>query len=185
MMILAKLETKPELMLLYSKLEKFPRVIAKMKGEDVLLSNRDQEVYNIASELPEQDKTNILKYYSVAREEADNLIAELADEIKLKPDLLESFFVQTLPPDETAEKQLIMKCLDQNELKKLKSMLAETYVKEVLSNQEKRMQLLNDVQGYPEEVKFNDPLWRSKKNMTEDYMTKLNVYVALHRKTKQ
>jgi hypothetical protein len=30
--ILAKLETKPELMLLYSKLEKFPRVIAKMKG---------------------------------------------------------------------------------------------------------------------------------------------------------
>jgi hypothetical protein len=89
--ILAKLETKPELMLLYSKLEKFPRVIAKMKGEDVLLSNRDQEVYNIASELPKQDKTNILKYYTVAHKEADNLIAELADEIKLKPDLLEFF----------------------------------------------------------------------------------------------
>jgi hypothetical protein len=89
--ILAKLETKPELMLLYSKLEKFPGVIAKMKGEDVLLSNRDQEVYNIASELPEQDKTNILKYYTVTHEEADNLIEELADEIKLKPDLLESF----------------------------------------------------------------------------------------------
>jgi hypothetical protein len=160
--ILAKLETKPELMLLYSKLEKFPRVIAKMKGEDVLLSNRDQEVYNIASELPEQDKTNILKYYTVAREEADNLIAELADEIKLKPDLLESFFVQ-IPEGETAEKQLIMKSLDQNELKKLKSMLAETYVKEVLSNQEKRMQLLNTVQDYPESVKFNDPLWRSIK----------------------
>jgi hypothetical protein len=75
-------------MLLYSKLEKFPRIIAKMKGEDVILSIRDQEVYNIASELPEQDKSNILKYYSVAREEAENLIAELADEIKLKPDLL-------------------------------------------------------------------------------------------------
>jgi hypothetical protein len=89
--ILRKLETKPELMLLYSKSEKFPRVIAKMEGKDVLLSNRDQEVNNIASGLPEQDKTNILKYYSVAREEADNLIAELADEIKLKPDLLESF----------------------------------------------------------------------------------------------
>jgi hypothetical protein len=52
--IIAKLEKKPELMLLYSKLEKFPRVIAKMKGEDVLLSKIDQEVYNIASELPEQ-----------------------------------------------------------------------------------------------------------------------------------
>jgi hypothetical protein len=77
------------------------------------------------------------------------LIAELADEIKLKPDLLESFFVQ-IPEGESAEKQLIMKSLDQNELKKLKSMLAETYVKEVLSNQEKRMQLLNTVQYYPE-----------------------------------
>jgi hypothetical protein len=91
--ILAKLETRPELMLLYSKLEKFPRVIAKIKGEDVLLLNRDQEVYNIASELPEHDKTNVLKYSNVAREEADNLIAQLADEIKLKPDLLESFFL--------------------------------------------------------------------------------------------
>jgi hypothetical protein len=182
--IFAKLKTKPELMLLYSKLEKFPRVIAKMKGEDVVLSNRDQEVYNIASELPEQDKTNILKYYSVTREEADNLIEELADEMKRKPYLLESFFVQTTA-GETDEKQLIMKSLDQNELKKLKSMLAETYVKEVLSNQEKPMQLLNAVQDYPKEVKFNDPLWRSIKNMTEDYMTKLNVYVALHRKTKQ
>jgi hypothetical protein len=30
--MLAKLETEPELMLLYSKLEKFPRVIAKMNG---------------------------------------------------------------------------------------------------------------------------------------------------------
>jgi hypothetical protein len=149
-------------MLLYNKFEKFPRVIAKMKGEDVLLSNRDQEVYNIASELPEQDKTNILKYYSVAREEADNLIAELADETKLEPHSLESFFVQ-IPAGETDEKQLIMKSLDRNELKKLKSMLAETYVKEVLSDQEKRLQLLNTVQDYPEEVKFNELLWRSIK----------------------
>jgi hypothetical protein len=56
-----------------------------------------------------------------------------------------------------------MKSLDQNELKKLKSMLAETYFKEVLSNQEKRLQLLNTMQDYSEEVKFNDPLWRSIK----------------------
>jgi hypothetical protein len=76
----------------HSELEKFPRVIAKMNGEDVLLSNRDQEVYNIALELPEQDKTNVLKYYTVIREgEADSLIAELADETKLEPDLHESF----------------------------------------------------------------------------------------------
>jgi hypothetical protein len=90
------------------------------------------------------------------------LIAELADEIKLEPDLLESFFIQ-IPEGETAEKQLIMKSLDQNELKKLKSMLAETYIKEVLSDQEKRMQLLSTVQDYPESVKFTDPLWRSIK----------------------
>jgi hypothetical protein len=101
-----KLETKPELMLLYSKLEKFHRVVAKMKGEDVFLWSRDQEVYNIASELPEQDKTNILKYYTVTREA--NLIEELADEIKLKPALLESFFIQN-PGGETNEKQLILK----------------------------------------------------------------------------
>jgi hypothetical protein len=43
----------------------------------------------------------------------------------------------------------------------MKSVLAE--IKEVLSNQEKRMQLLYTVQDYPESVKFNDPLWRSKK----------------------
>jgi hypothetical protein len=159
--ILAKLETKPELMLLYSKLEKFPRVLAKMKGEDVLLSHRDQEVYNIASELPEQDKTNILKYYTVTREEAENLIAGLADEIKLKPDLLEFFLQFRERKDETAEKQPIMKSLDQNELKKLKSLLAETYVEEVLSNREKRMQLLYNEQDYPESVKFNVPLRKS------------------------
>jgi hypothetical protein len=56
-----------------------------------------------------------------------------------------------------------LKSLNENELKKLKSMLAETYVKEVLSNEEKHMQLLNTVQDYPESVKFNDPLWRSIK----------------------
>jgi hypothetical protein len=151
-------------MLLYSKLEKFPRVTAKMKSEDVLLSNKDQEVYNITSQLPEQDKINITKYYTVTHEEADNLIAELADEIKLKPDLLESFFLQ-IPEGESAEKQLIMKSLDQNELKKLKSMLAGTYVKEVLADEEKRLQLLNTVQHYPEEVKFNDPLWKSIKKI--------------------
>jgi hypothetical protein len=181
--ILTTLETKPELMLLYSKLEKFPRVIAKMKGEDVLISNRDQEIHNTASELPKQDKTNILKFYTLVRKEADNLIAELADEIKLKPDLHESFFKQ-LPKGETAEKQLIMKSLDQNELKKLKSMLAETYVKEVLSNQEKRMQLSYTVQDYPESVKFNDLLWRSIKNLIEDYMMKLNVYETAKKEVK-
>jgi hypothetical protein len=39
-------------------------------------------------------------------------------------------------------------------------MLAETYVKEVLSDQEKRMHLLSTVQDYPKSVKFIDPLWR-------------------------
>jgi DNA-directed RNA polymerase subunit H (RpoH/RPB5) len=85
----------------------------------------------------------------------------------LNPIYLTVFFGQ-IPEGETIsddEKQVILKSLNINDVKKLKSMLAETYVKEVLSNEEKRMQLLNTVHDYPESVKFNDPLWRSvKKN---------------------
>jgi ribosomal protein S8 len=63
------------------------------------------------------------------------------------------------------EKQIILKSLNKNELEKLKSMLAETYVKEVLSNEEKHMQLSNIMQDYPKSVKSAKPLWRSIKKI--------------------
>jgi deoxyribodipyrimidine photolyase len=98
-LLLAKLDsllrkTKSELMLLYSNFEKVPRVIATMKGKDVIISNRDQEVYNKSSEIPEKDKSNILKYCTVTHErQTGSLIAELGNKINHNPYLLESCFI--------------------------------------------------------------------------------------------